>query len=59
MLTPLETVENAEFVIERRAAEPFYSNRFYCIAPMRTPDHIATLERIDEFLSTPKRRKAN
>jgi hypothetical protein len=40
-------VENADFVIERRIGHSFSSNRFYCVAPMRTRDHIRALEQIE------------
>jgi hypothetical protein len=36
-----------DFAIERRAEEPMGRNRFFCLAPLRTSDHIALLEKIE------------
>jgi hypothetical protein len=32
----LDLLEASDFVIERRAAEPYSENRYFCSAPMRT-----------------------
>jgi hypothetical protein len=40
-------IENADFTIDRRAGQPFLSNRFFCVAPMRTNDHLRALEQIE------------
>jgi hypothetical protein len=50
MMSPLESIEKVEFIIERRAGEPFSSNRYFCVAPMRTEGHIRVLEQIDDML---------
>lgn len=50
MISPLESIEKVDFVIERRAGEPFSLNRYFCVAPMRTQDHIKVLEQIAEIL---------
>jgi len=44
---PLVTVENAEFLIERRTGSPPEENRYFCSAPMKTADHILALKRIE------------
>jgi hypothetical protein len=44
---PLDGLEKADFLIERRAGAPFSANRFFCSAPMRTSDHIRVLEEIE------------
>jgi len=52
VVSPLDGIEHADFVIERRASQPFSANRFFCTAPMRTGDHIRALEKIEKLLST-------
>jgi hypothetical protein len=47
----LDNVQNTDFVIERRASQPFSVNRFFCSAPMRTEDHIKALEKIEGLLA--------
>jgi hypothetical protein len=47
---PLLQMELTEFSIERRAGEPFSANRYFSIAPLRTKDHIAALEKIEALL---------
>jgi hypothetical protein len=49
ILDQLSRIENADFSIERRAGQTFFSNRFYCLAPMRTDDHLRALEQIEEI----------
>jgi hypothetical protein len=44
---PLLSVEESEFLIERRQGSPYESNRYYCSAPMSTTDHIRVLEQIE------------
>jgi hypothetical protein len=48
---PLDGMEKADFLIERRAGAPFSANRFFCSAPMRTNDHIKVLEEIERAAS--------
>jgi hypothetical protein len=43
----ISLIENADFTIERRVGQPLSSNRFFCVAPMRTSDHIRALEQIE------------
>ena len=43
----LEEMERADFVIERRANEPYERNRYYSAAPMATSAHIKLLEAIE------------
>lgn len=42
---------NTRFIIERRLGSPFSSNRFYCVAPLKTEMHIALLEKFEAALS--------
>ncbi len=42
---------NTKFTIERRVGLPFSSNRYYCIAPLRTEMHIELLEKFEKALS--------
>lgn len=43
-------LRNTTFVIERRVQSAFSENRFYCLAPLQTPDHIELLETIERDL---------
>jgi hypothetical protein len=47
----IELIESAEFLIERRAGAPLSENRYFCSAPLRTADHVRTLEEIESVLS--------
>ena len=42
---------NTRFTIDRRAGSPFSSNRFHCVAPLKTEMHIALLEKFEAALS--------
>ncbi len=42
---------NTKFTIERRVGLPFSSNRYYCIAPLKTEMHIELLEKFEKALS--------
>lgn len=39
----------SEFTIERRIYEPFSHQRFFTAAPLRTDDHIALLQKIEQI----------
>ena len=41
---------NTRFTVERRAASPFSSNRYHCVAPLKTEMHIALLEKFERAL---------
>jgi hypothetical protein len=43
-------LRNTQFLIERRIQRPYSENRYHCIAPLRTEDHIALLENIERAL---------
>jgi hypothetical protein len=43
----IELVENAEYVVERRAGYPLEQNRYFCSAPLTTADHLRSLENIE------------
>ncbi len=45
----ITTLEQNDFIIERRVQEPFKSNRFYCSAPMKTQDHVKVLQQIEKI----------
>jgi hypothetical protein len=47
----VETLEIADFAIERRGGEPYSLNRFFCSAPMQTREHLALLEKLEGLLS--------
>ena len=49
---PISAVEEAEFLIERRAGSPFEQNRYFCSAPMLTDDHLRVLEVIEMIART-------
>ena len=42
---------NTNFTVERRIGLPFSSNRYYCIAPLKTEMHIELLEKFERALS--------
>jgi len=46
-----ETVQRSDFVIERRAGEPYSANRYFCTAPTSTKEHIRILEVLERKLS--------
>jgi hypothetical protein len=45
----IEAIEIADFTIERRALEPYSSNRFFCGAPMQTEKHLRVLEKLEDI----------
>jgi hypothetical protein len=47
----IENFDNADFVIERRAGEPYSENRYFCGGPTRTDDLIEILELIEREIS--------
>lgn len=49
---PLEVnlLLDTRFTIERRAGSPFSSNRYHCVAPLKTEMHIALLEKFERAL---------
>jgi hypothetical protein len=47
-----EMIEGSDFVIERRAGEPYSENRYYCAAPTSTTEHIRILEVLEQELSS-------
>jgi hypothetical protein len=46
-------IERAEYTIERRAGSSVADNRYFCSAPLRTSDHLRTLEEIEKLLIDP------
>jgi hypothetical protein len=46
----IDMIEKMEFSIERRVNYPFSTNRYYCVAPMSTPDHIECLNEIESAI---------
>jgi hypothetical protein len=48
----IENFDNADFVIERRASEPYSENRYFCGGPTRTDDLIKILELIEREISS-------
>jgi hypothetical protein len=47
---PLLAVEQADFLIERRADMPYEANRYFCSAPLSTTDHIRLLEGLEAVI---------
>ena len=45
-----EATSHADFTLERRAGQPYSSNRYFSSAPTRTEDHIRILESIEKLL---------
>jgi len=50
-LPSLDEFKNADFLIERRAGEPYSKNRYFSSAPLRTADHVRVLEQIEKSFS--------
>jgi hypothetical protein len=48
----VDTVDEIDFVIERRNNQPFSTNRYYCAAPLRFQDHCKILEEIEKILGS-------
>lgn len=46
----VEDLARSDFVIDRRAGEPFQRNRFFSSAPFTTAKHIEILEKIEKVL---------
>lgn len=46
----LSAVERADFLIETRSGTPYQANRYFSSAPLRTTEHLALLERIEEIM---------
>jgi hypothetical protein len=44
---PFQLMENADFIVQRRAEHEFSKNRYYCSAPLPSSVLIHTLERIE------------
>lgn len=55
-LSPIENIERAEYIIERRVGHPVEASRFFSTAPLQTGAHISSLEKI-EGLVRPAPRK--
>lgn len=45
----VKTAINSNFTVERRIGMPFSSNRFFCIAPLKTEMHIELLEKFERI----------
>jgi hypothetical protein len=50
-VTTIESFDNFDFVIERRAGESYPENRYFCGGPTRTDDLIELLELIEREIS--------
>lgn len=49
--TEVNLAINTRFTIERRLGSPFSSNRYHCIAPIKTEIHIEMLEKLEIAVS--------
>jgi hypothetical protein len=47
----LLAIERSDFVMERRDPEPYDKNRYFCVAPTSTSEHIRILELIEKKLA--------
>jgi hypothetical protein len=47
---PSKAMTPADFRLERRLGVPYEANVYFSQAPLRTPDHLAALEEIEEIL---------
>jgi hypothetical protein len=50
----IDVIEAAEYAIERRGNAALSENRYFCSAPLKTADHIRTLEEIEKLLASNK-----
>jgi hypothetical protein len=48
MPTSMEAIETADFIMERRAGEPYGENRYFSSAPLTTSDHLTLLEAFEQ-----------
>jgi hypothetical protein len=55
--SPLELIERADFVIERRSGQPVSSKRYFCTAPMQTQAHIHSLQQIEGVIKGSSRKR--
>jgi hypothetical protein len=44
----IREIENSDFIIERRATEPYSRNRYFCSAPTTTKNHIKVLHEVEK-----------
>ena len=51
MMFSIDAFDKSDFVIERRASEPYSENRYFCSAPTSTNEHVRILGMIEEALS--------
>lgn len=54
-LKPSHDLHKSEFVIERRAGQPFIENRFFSMAPVRTETHLELLEAFEREMTRPSK----
>jgi hypothetical protein len=47
----LDNIDKTDYLIERRAGQPFSENRYFSSAPLQTQKHIQTLEQIEKALA--------
>jgi hypothetical protein len=47
----LDEFKNVDFLIERRAGEPYSKNHYFSSAPLRIADHVRVLEQIEKSIS--------
>jgi hypothetical protein len=50
MQVTIDNIDELDFAIERRAGQPFSDNRYFSSAPLRTPEHLSSLEQIEKLL---------
>jgi hypothetical protein len=50
-ITAQSSLNVPRFIIERRQGIPFTRERYFCSAPMRTPDHLNILQEIENELA--------
>ncbi len=50
--TTVPQFTNTEFLFDRRSGAPYSLNRFFCVAPLPTPEHIAFLEKFEGLFGT-------
>jgi hypothetical protein len=50
-LMDINAIDNADFILQRRATAPYSENRYFSAMPLPTARHFEILQMIEEVLS--------
>jgi hypothetical protein len=48
----VESMDKADFILQRRANEPYSANRYFCSAPLKTSDLVRVMKTIDAAIGS-------